>query len=224
MTPAGGSSSRPAGIHPPQPSFVVSIKIEMRTRTPMACGKGKRKASYDCVIGERPQVSGMDPPCGDAATPAASSESISAVPAWRNTAPARPGGSACSRINGSAVLSPSCTATAAIAGLSANSPPGSPCLARRSPFALRRWWASRCPNICGGGACSLPSGRDVENRPRSPAWRRRLATLRKARSGMPISERLGDHLGDIEPSTKLRSPRPLSRSVQIGRRGVDRRN
>jgi AraC-like DNA-binding protein len=33
--------------------------------------------------------------------------------------PARPGGSACSRVNGSAVLSPRCTATSAIAGLSA---------------------------------------------------------------------------------------------------------
>jgi AraC-like DNA-binding protein len=54
----------------------------------MACGKGKRKASYDRVIGERPQVSGMDPPCGDVATPAASSESISAVPAWRNASAA----------------------------------------------------------------------------------------------------------------------------------------
>ncbi len=54
-------------------------------------------------------------------------------------------------------------------------------LARRSPFALRRRRASRRPNVCAGGACSLPSGRGVESRPRSAAWSRRLVTLPKAR-------------------------------------------
>ena len=70
--------------HPPTPpSFVLSIKIEMRTQTPVACGTEKRKASHDCVIREPRHLSGMNPPCVDVATPAASSESISAVPTWR---------------------------------------------------------------------------------------------------------------------------------------------